>query len=146
MVNQGQIDQILTGIALGMPLEHMFILTELSPQDMEDLRANSLFMAQANASAKKLTYDLLKDLQQVIEVQKDKGKDHAITWLLEKTDSHFMPNNEGGDKPGVVNIFTKETTLTNSDTVSIQQYHADPETKPAETETKPTDPEDPTDA
>ena len=140
MVNTGQIDQILTGIALGMPLEHMFILTELNPQDMEDLRANPLFMAQASAAAKKLTYDLLKDLKDVIATQKDKGKDHAITWLLERTDSHFMPNNEGGDKPGVVNIFTKETTLTNSDTVSIQQYQ-----KTAETE-DPADPEDIPDA
>jgi len=53
-----------------------------------------------------------------------------------------MPNNEGGDKPGVVNIFTKETTLTNSDTVSIQQYQQATEAEPAD----PTDPIGPPDA
>lgn len=127
MVSQGQIDQILTGISLGMPLDHMFILVELSPQEMEELRKDELFMSRAAAASKKLTYDLLKDLQSIIEVQKDKGKDHAVTWLLEKTDAYFRPNNEGGDKPGVVNIFTKEVALANSDTVSIQQFAKEPE-------------------
>lgn len=122
MLNEGQLDQILTGVALGMPLEHMFVLAELSPEDMEAFRKNDQLMARANAAAKKLTYDLLKDLREVIEIQKDKGKDHAITWLLEKTDSHFSKNAEGGDKPGVVNIFTKEVALKESDTVSIQIY------------------------
>lgn len=122
MLNEGQLDQILTGVALGMPLEHMFVLAELSPEDMEAFRKNDQLMARANAAAKKLTYDLLKDLREVIEIQKDKGKDHAITWLLEKTDSHFSKNAEGGDKPGVVNIFTKEVDLKESDTVAIQIY------------------------
>lgn len=122
MLNEGQLDQILTGVALGMPLEHMFVLAELDPEDMELFRKNDQLMARANAAAKKLTYDLLKDLREVIEIQKDKGKDHAITWLLEKTDNHFAKNAEGGDKPGVVNIFTKEVALTESDTVAIQIY------------------------
>jgi hypothetical protein len=127
MLNEGQLDQILTGVALGMPLEHMFVLSELSPEDMEAFRKNELYMAKANASAKKLTYDLLNDLRAVIEIQKDKGKDHAITWLLEKTDTHFSKNADGGDKPGIVNIFTKEVALKESDTVAIQVYD-----KPAE--------------
>lgn len=122
MVNEGQIDQILTGIAFGMPLDHMFVLSEISPEDMEILRKDEHFMSRANAHAKMCTYDLLKDLKEVIEIQKDKGKDHAITWLLEKTDPHFSKNSEGSDKPGVVNIYTKEISLENSDTVSVQQY------------------------
>ena len=59
MLNEGQLDQILTGVALGMPLEHMFVLAELSPEDMEAFRKNDQLMARANAAAKKLTYDLL---------------------------------------------------------------------------------------
>lgn len=127
MLNEGQLDQILTGVALGMPLEHMFVLAELDPEDMELFRKNDQLMARANAAAKKLTYDLLKDLREVIEIQKDKGKDHAITWLLEKTDTHFSKNAEGGDKAGVVNIFTKEVALTESDTVQINTYNKPPE-------------------
>lgn len=130
MLNEGQLDQILTGVALGMPLEHMFVLAELDPNDMELFRKNDQLMARANAAAKKLTYDLLKDLREVIEIQKDKGKDHAITWLLEKTDTHFSKNAEGGDKPGVVNIFTKEVALKESDTVAIQIYDKPEEDTP----------------
>lgn len=137
MLNEGQLDQILTGVALGMPLEHMFVLAELDPEDMELFRKNDHLMARANAAAKKLTYDLLKDLREVIEIQKDKGKDHAITWLLEKTDSHFSKNSEGAGKPGVVNIYTKEISLENSDTVSIQQYDkTEEDTEATDTDTE----------
>lgn len=122
MLNEGQIDQILTGLNFGMPLEHMFVLVGLSPEEMESFRKNDHLMAQANAASKKCTYDLLKDLHDVIEIQKDKGKDHAITWLLEKTDPHFANGGDGGDKPGVVNIFTHSADVAASDTVSVQIY------------------------
>lgn len=122
MVTEGQIDQIITGISLGMPLEDMMVLSELSPQDMVDLQANSLFMARANAAAKHLTYDLLKRLEDVIDIQVSKGKDHAITWLLEKTNAHFAPKGEAGDKPGIINIFTKDAVVEASDTVEVHTF------------------------
>ena len=122
MFSDGQIDQIITGISFGMPLEHMFVLMELSPEEMEAFRKDDSLMSRANAASKKCTYDLLKDLHTVISIQKDKGKDHALTWLLERTDSHFMPGNDGGDKPGVINIITHETNIESSDTVSVNTY------------------------
>ena len=137
MLNEGQIDQILTGIAFGMPLDHMLVLSEVSPEDTELLRKDEHFMSRANAASKKLTYDLLKDLREVIEIQKDKGKDHAITWLLEKTDNHFAKNSEGSDKPGIVNIFTKEVALKESDTVQINTYNELSEDTIEDTEGKP---------
>lgn len=119
MCSSGAIDTILTGLQLGVPLEDMFILAELSPPEMEEFRKDELLMARANSATKKLTYDLLADLHEVIKVQKDKGKDHAITWLLERTNPVFTGNGEGGEKPGVINIFTTNTELKNSDTVEI---------------------------
>lgn len=121
MVTEGTIDQILTGITFGMSLEDMLVLCEVSPEDMVLLQADQVFMARANAMTKQLTYDLLKKLNDIIEIQQTKGKDHAITWLLEKTNSRFS-GNEGGEKAGVINIFTKDVELKNSDTVQVNTF------------------------
>lgn len=125
MVTEGQIDQILTGITFGMLLEDMLVLSEVSPQDMAALQKDELFMAQAAAMSKQCTYDLLKSLNDVIEIQKEKGKDHAITWLLEKTNPRFAAHGESGDKAGIINIFTKETSLETSDTVEVHTFGTD---------------------
>lgn len=125
MVTEGQIDQILTGLAIGMPLEDMFVLCELDPEDMLKLQNDKLFMARANSMTKKLTYDLLKNLDDVIAVQVAKGKDHAITWLLEKTNPFFAAKSDATDKPGVVNIFTQSTDLVASDTVAVNLYESE---------------------
>ena len=130
MVTEGQIDQILTGITFGMSLEDMLVLSEIEPQDMIDLQADQLFMARANAMAKHLTYDLLKNLDDIIQIQVSKGKDHAVTWLLEKTNPRFAPKGEAGDKAGVINIFTKETTLESSDTVEVHTFGDKPAEAP----------------
>lgn len=122
MVTQGQIDQILSGIALGLPLEDMLVLSEVSPQDMVELQKDEMFMAKANAANKKLTYDLLNNLHDIIDVQVRKGKDHAVTWLLEKTNPFFAAKGDTGDKPGVVNIFTQNTDIAASDTVAVNIY------------------------
>lgn len=132
MVTEGQIDQILTGITFGMSLEDMLVLSEIEPQDMIDLQSDQLFMARANAMAKHVTYDLLKTLNDIIVIQASKGKDHAVTWLLEKTNPRFAPKGEAGDKAGIINIFTKETTLENSDTVEIHAFGDKPAEPPTE--------------
>ena len=122
MVTEGQIDQILTGITFGMSLEDMLVLCEVDPEDMVKLQADQMFMARANAMSKQLSYDLLKQLNDVIETQISKGKDHAITWLLEKTNPRFSNSGDGGDKAGVINIFTHEANVESSDTVAVQIY------------------------
>lgn len=121
-VTEGQKDQILSGIRIGMPLEDMLVLCELSPQEMQDLQKDEFFMARAASMTKTLSYNLLKNLQDTIDIQVRKGKDHAITWLLEKTNPFFAAKSDAGDKPGVVNIFTQSTDLVASDTVSVNLY------------------------
>lgn len=115
-------DQILTGISFGMTKEDMYILCELTPAEMESLDQDIFFVARISANTKQLTYTLLKDLNDVIDIQVMKGKDHAITWLLEKVDPRFKANSDIADRPGIVNITTQNVKLEASDTVSIQTY------------------------
>lgn len=122
MITEGVKDQILTGISFGMKKEDMFILCELTPAEIDELSKDAFFAARANAKEKETTYDLLRSLNDVIDIQVMKGKDHAITWLLEKLDPRFKANADTTDRPGIVNITTQNLKLENSDTVNIQTY------------------------
>ena len=120
-VTEGQIDQILSGITLGMSLDDMLILSGIDVEDIDLLKKNARFMSRCNQTEKNSTYNLLRNLHDVIDIQIEKGRDHAITWLLEKTSTRFSQDADNTEKPGVVNIFTETVNLEKTDSIEVYE-------------------------
>jgi hypothetical protein len=118
-ISEAKKDQIINGISAGMLLEDMFILTNCTPEEMLQLNDDQFFLSRCKCAGKELERDLLRNLNEIISVQTDKGKDHATIWLLGKMNPRFSERPEMGDKPGIINIITQPVDISKMSTVEI---------------------------
>jgi hypothetical protein len=111
-------ETILNALIAGMSYADALILSMADEQQIATLDNDILFQAQCKQASKTLELKLLKTLDDVIDIQTGKGKDHAVTWLLSK----INPSRYGGgddnsaSNVGTIVINTKPVDISDPDT------------------------------
>ena len=111
-------ETILNALIAGMSYTDALVLSMADEQQIEELDNDQLFQMQCKQTSKSLELRLLKTLEDIIEIQTEKGKDHAVTWLLSK----INPSRYGGgddnsaDNVGTIVINTKRVNFDDPDT------------------------------
>ena len=115
-------DLILNCVALGMDLKQAYYAVELTQEEMDELDNDPLFQRKAMAKKAILERDLLRKLDDVIDMNTKKGNSKELRFKLGATNSKWR-NQGGGAVPaaGTINIYTKEYDLNNEDTVEINR-------------------------
>lgn len=115
-------DLILNCVALGMDLKQAYYAVELTQEEMDELDNDPLFQRKAMAKKAILERDLLRKLDDVIDMNTKKGNSKELRFKLGATNSKWR-NQGGGAAPaaGTINIFTKEYDLNAEDTVEINR-------------------------
>lgn len=111
-------ETILNALIAGMSYADALVLSMADEQQIAELDNDILFQAQCKQTSKNLELKLLKTLDDVIDIQTGKGKDHAVTWLLSK----INPSRYGGgddnsaSNVGTIVINTKPVDISDPDT------------------------------
>lgn len=111
-------ETILNALIAGMSYADALMLSTADEQQIAELDNDILFQAQCKQTSKSLELKLLKTLEDVIDIQTEKGKDHAVTWLLSK----INPSRYGGgddnsaSNVGTIVINTKPVDISDPDT------------------------------
>lgn len=111
-------ETILNALIAGMSYADALILSMADEQQIEELDNDQLFQMQCKQTSKSLELKLLKTLDDIIDIQTEKGKDHAVTWLLSK----INPSRYGGgddnsaSNVGTIVINTKPVDVSDPDT------------------------------
>jgi len=113
-------DLILNCVALGMELKQAYYAVELTQEEMDNFDNDEIFQRRAQAKKACLERDLLRKLDEVIDMNTKKGNSKELRFKLGATNSKWR-NQGGGAAPasGVINIFTKEYDLNKEDTVEV---------------------------
>lgn len=115
-------DLVLNCVSLGMDLKKAYYAAELTQEEMDELDADDFFQRKAKAKEAILERDLLKRLDEVIDMNVKKGNSKELRFKLGATNSKWR--NQGGGSSqaaGTINIFTKEHKLEDEDTVEIHK-------------------------
>lgn len=113
-------ETILNALVAGMSYADALILSMADKHQTEELDNDQLFQMQCKQTSKSLELKLLKTLDDIIDIQTEKGKDHAVTWLLSK----INPSRYGGgddnsaDNVGSIVINTRRVDFSDPDTAA----------------------------
>jgi len=97
-------DRICNAISIGMGRSDAYLLAEASPDEIELLEKDTVFLSRASSAERRLEERLLQKLGDVIDAQVRRGKHAALTWSLEHLFDRYYKGGAQDGPVGTINL------------------------------------------